>query len=309
MNHSGKNQNHKSISVLISSTNLKITNILKILLLLSVFSINTVFGAGAGLKRQVIISFDDGYYSVYKYAYPVLKKYNIPITLAVITSYLEKSNKVRPYASANLFMNRGEVQEMINSLDIEVASHSVDHKDLTKLNDDEVRYELRKSKQILDSLFNQETITFVYPYGAVNRKIIDMTKSADYKLGRSIRWGEPNLWVDRYLLPIKEVRNTTTIDEILNHIKYHKTTILLFHRLLPQPTVFTEYSVDRFDDLLTRLVSNENIEFLTLRDLYQQWWQDIMLKYVKEKGWLNKPILFQKIDIDQTGAFNSSTGQ
>lgn len=285
---------------------LKITKTLIISIIFLTFLCSVGFGIDTNLKRQVILSFDDGYYSVYKYAYPVLKKHNIPITLALITSYLEKSNTVRPYASANLFMNRGEVQDMIDNLDIEVASHSVTHPDLTKLSDEAIKFELNKSKRTLDSLFIQQTITFVYPYGAVNRKTVDLVKQSGYKLGRSIRWGDPNLWVDRYLLPIKEVRNTTTIQEILNHIKYHKTTILLFHRLTPQPTVFTEWGSNQFKDLLTILNSDENIEFLTLRDLYLKWWQEIMVKYIKEKGWLDYPILFEKIDIDQTRTFNSS---
>lgn len=319
MSHSEKNQNHRLISGLASKIRLQFPKTIKITLLLSIIMFSTGYSArfdsnesrraDNNQKRQVIISFDDGYYSVYKYAYPVLKKYQVPITLALITSYLDKSNTVRPYASANLFMNRGEVQEMVDSIDIEVASHSVNHPDLTKLSDDGVKYELNKSKRTLDSLFNQETITFVYPYGAVNRRIVDLTRTSGYKLGRSIRWGVPNLWVDRYLLPIKEVRSSTSIDEVVSHIKNFRTTILLFHRLTPQPSVFTEWGSGQFNDLLTRLSVDENIEFLTLRDLYLKWWQDIMLKHVKDKGWLNYPILFEKIDIDKTGTFNSSVSE
>lgn len=253
--------------------------------------------------HQVIISFDDGYYSVYKYAYPVFKKYQIPMTLALITSYLEKSNTPRPYGNINMFLNRGEVQEMIDSLNIEVASHSVNHPDLTKLSEDKIKYELSKSKQTLDSLFNLETVSFVYPYGAVNRKVVELTKAAGYKLGRSIRWGEPNLWVDRYLLPIKEVRNTTTVEEILKHVRYYSTTILLFHRLAPQPVVFTEWSSGKFAELIKRLNADDGIEFVTMRELYLKWWQEIMTKYVKEKGWFDYTISVDKIDIDQTRTF------
>jgi len=276
------------------------------ILFLFIILASTVFGIDNTKKKQVIISFDDGYYSVYKYAFPVLKEHKILMTLALITSYLEKSNIPRPYGNINMFMNRGEVQEMIDALDIEIASHSVNHPDLTKLSEEKIKYELNKSKQTLDSLFNQETVSFVYPYGAVNRKVVELTKAAGYKLGRSIRWGEPNLWVDRYLLPIKEVRNTTTIDEVIRHINNYQTTILLFHRLSPQPVVFTEWSNYKFEELINRLRADPNLEFLTLRDLYVKWWQEIMIKYVKEKGWLANQILFDKIDIDKTRTFNSS---
>jgi len=236
-------------------------------------------------SKKVIICFDDGYNSVYKYAYPVLKQYNITMTCALITSYIN-SGKSSGYGRSYTYMNKWEIQELIDSLGVEIASHSISHPNLTKLSDEQVKYELIRSKRVLDSLFNQETITFVYPYGAANRRIIDLTKKSGYKLGRSIRWGEPNLWVDRYLIPIKEVRTSTSIEEIVRHISFHKVTVLLFHRLAAQPTVFTEFSKDQFANLIKLLASDEEIRFVTLKDLYQQWWQDIMRKYLIQKGWI-----------------------
>jgi peptidoglycan/xylan/chitin deacetylase (PgdA/CDA1 family) len=280
----------------------------RILVLTFIIAINVVFGGNINEKKQVIITFDDGYYSVYKYAYPILKKYKIPITFALITSYLE-NGKVRPYGSAYLYINKNEVKEMVDSLNIEIASHSVTHRDLTKLSTEEARYEIEHSKKVLDSLFNQETTTFVYPYGAVNHHIVELTKAAGYKLGRSIYWGEPNLWVDRYLIPIKEIRMSTPVEEVVSHIKYHKTTVLLLHRIMPKPAYFTEWGESEFATLIQILKSDPNIEFLTLKDLYNQWWQDIMGKYLLKKGWINNPVLFQKIDVDQTGTFNPRIGQ
>jgi peptidoglycan/xylan/chitin deacetylase (PgdA/CDA1 family) len=261
--------------------------------------------------KQVIICFDDGYYSVYKYAFPVLNRYKIPITFALISASLENGNTPREYASGYSFMNRGEIKEMIDSLGIEIASHSVTHRDMTKLSTEEIKYELSKSKRVLDSIFGQEVITFVYPYGAVNSRIVELTKATDYKLGRSIRWGEPNLWVDRYLIPIKEVRMSTSVAEVISHIKYHKTTVLLFHRIAPHPSYFTEWGDDQFKELISILKSDENIDFITLKELYREWWQDITAKYLAKKGWLpeRNPILFQKVDVDQTRAFNTSVGQ
>ena len=258
---------------------------------------------GVNEHKQVIICFDDGYYAIYKYAYPILKRYNIPITSAFITSYVTPG---RPRHSANsyLYMNQGEIQEMIDSIGMEVASHSVIHRDLTKLDDVQAKYELTNSKKILDSLFKQDIITFVYPYGRVNHRIIDLTKASGYKLGRTIRWGEPNLWVDKFLIPIKEVRMSTSIQEVLKHIKHHNTTVLLFHRILPQPSVFTEWSQSQFNQLLAAL-TKEEIEFVTLKDLYLKWWQETMTKYLAQKGWLqtNNAVLFQKIDVDKIRTF------
>ena len=40
-------------------------------------------------KRSVVITFDDGYQSVYRYAYPILKKYGFTASMFVVTSTVE----------------------------------------------------------------------------------------------------------------------------------------------------------------------------------------------------------------------------
>jgi peptidoglycan/xylan/chitin deacetylase (PgdA/CDA1 family) len=280
---------------------------LKIILLVLLILSSGLF-AYDSQHRQVIICFDDGYYSVYKYAYPILKKYDVPITCAIVSSYL-RNGKPRLNGSAYLYLNINEVQQMIDDLNIEVASHSVSHRNFAVLSPKDIKYELTESKRVLDSLFNQETVTFVYPYGANNRYIVELTKEAGYKLGRSIRWGEPNFWTDRYLIPIKEVRMSTSVDEIVSHIKHHNTTVLLFHRIVPQPVYFTEWSQSQFKILLNRLKSDSNVEFFTLKELYQKWWQELMDKYLVEKIWLKDTVLLQKIDIDQVRTRDSSIGK
>ena len=104
---------------------------------------------------------------------------------------------------------------------------------------------------------------------------------------------------------------STSVAEVISHIKYHKTTVLLFHRIAPQPSYFTEWGDDQFKELIAILKSDENINFITLKELYREWWQDITAKYLAKKGWLpeKNPILFQKVDVDQTRAFNTSVGQ
>ena len=72
--------------------------------------------------RTVIFTIDDGYHSVFTNAYPLFKKHDMPFTLGVITDYVRSGKP--SYEPAAGFMKRSEIQELIDSLGIEIASHS-----------------------------------------------------------------------------------------------------------------------------------------------------------------------------------------
>ncbi|MEO0072298.1 MAG: polysaccharide deacetylase family protein [candidate division WOR-3 bacterium] len=276
---------------------------LKTKLLLGAFLIINLYGTEL---RSVVLCFDDAYYSVYKYGYPLLKEYQLPITLGVITNYLDRMPYPRKSANPYQFMNVGEIKEMQKNLKIEIASHSVSHRNLTRLSEQEIKFELERSKQILDSTFAEPTVTFIYPYGYFDDRVIKLVKETNYLLARAVLYGEPNFWVDRYKLAVKEIRKETTVHEVINFIISHKNTVLLLHRLAPNPKVFTEWSVDNFSALLKYLKSDNNIQVVTLKGLYYLWCQENLLTLIRNSLAENYHILFQKVDVDQTRTYNSS---
>jgi len=77
--------------------------------------------------HAVLITFDDGYKSVYQNAYPILKKYHIPFVIALVGSWLQDENQVDfagNMISRDKFMSQNEIKEMVSSGLAEVASHS-----------------------------------------------------------------------------------------------------------------------------------------------------------------------------------------
>lgn len=93
--------------------------------------------------RTCIITFDDGYYDNFVYAYPVLKKYNLKATIFVITSRIgeEGSREIKGHYQANLegalmslrgrssgaFLTWSELEEMQKSGIIDIQSHTHSH--------------------------------------------------------------------------------------------------------------------------------------------------------------------------------------
>jgi len=77
-------------------------------------------------QKPIIITFDDGYYSNYKYAYPILKGIGMRAVINIIgwsagrSSYINENKEITPHFTWE------EANEMINSGVIEIQNHTYD---------------------------------------------------------------------------------------------------------------------------------------------------------------------------------------
>ena len=138
-------------------------------------------------SKSVIITLDDGYQSIYEFAYPLLKRYGYTATLFIYTDFIEASRNALTWNQLRKLKAAG----------FEIASHSISHADLTKKlpyeNDQtywsRITQEFINSKKIIDRELNQDTQFFAYPYGNYNQQILGLFSKAGYKLGLTIRNG------------------------------------------------------------------------------------------------------------------------
>ena len=54
-------------------------------------TLNDILDKNQNYKNKYIITFDDGFYNNYKYALPILKKYNVPHIIYLTTNYVDKN--------------------------------------------------------------------------------------------------------------------------------------------------------------------------------------------------------------------------
>ena len=107
-------------------------------------------------KKSCIVTFDDGYSGVYENAYPIAQKYNIPITMFVITDNIGNSG----------IINWEEAKEMQGSGLVTIASHSTNHPEFTTLSAEEAKNNVDESYRVIEeNLGTQELKIFTYPYG------------------------------------------------------------------------------------------------------------------------------------------------
>ncbi|MEO0108057.1 MAG: hypothetical protein ABIK62_02650 [candidate division WOR-3 bacterium] len=91
---------------------------------------------------------------------------------------------------------------------------------------------------------------------------------AGYKLARGIRPGKLGFRARAYNLPSTEVRMGTSLEEVKEEIVRRPDLILFFHRIVPNPSAFTEWSTYRFAGLLQWLAA-KRVQVVTLAELYE----------------------------------------
>lgn len=74
--------------------------------------------------KSIMITFDDGQESFYKYAYPLLKKYGFSAVLSFIGKYTEEYSKMKDRDVAYSHVTWDELKEMTQSGIVELGNHS-----------------------------------------------------------------------------------------------------------------------------------------------------------------------------------------
>ena len=127
--------------------------------------------------KSVVITFDDGYRSIFTEAFPLLKKYNFPFTVFVNTSPIEHQ--------LPQFMGWQELQKLIDNGG-SIGNHTVNHAHLIKKNKRNISSqtemiisEIQDAQRLLEKNLSEVLKAFAYPYGEYDL----VTKATVKKLG------------------------------------------------------------------------------------------------------------------------------
>lgn len=120
--------------------------------------------------RPVVITFDDGFESVYTQAWPVLNRFGFEATVFLVAGYCGKQNDwpgQPPAVPRFRLMDWKQIQEMARH-GIEFGSHTLNHPRLDGLPAQELKREILDSKTIVEDQLGREVSVFAYPYGCYN---------------------------------------------------------------------------------------------------------------------------------------------
>ena len=117
-------------------------------------------------RKTVIMTFDDGYTDNYTEMFPIIKEYNVKVTVFVISDWIEGSD----------FMTAAMIKEMSDSGLVSIQSHTANHYTLSSLGENELRDQFSRSKDRLESITGRSVKAISYPGGFYNAQTIEIAK-------------------------------------------------------------------------------------------------------------------------------------
>jgi len=130
----------------------------------------TELGHGKATASRFAVTFDDGYRDFSEQALPILEARSIPATLFSVAS--DQRDQLAGGIDGARLLDREDLRALAEA-GIEIASHGIDHVDLTQLDDNELGREVREGKARLAEWVGREIENFAYPFGAWNERVLD----------------------------------------------------------------------------------------------------------------------------------------
>ena len=203
--------------------------------------VNYVYYGGELPEKPVLITFDDGYYSNYEYAYPVLSELGMKAVIFTVgtsfgkTTYLDTDAPITPH------FGEKEAKEMTNSGVISLQSHTYDmHRsenyeknaryDMGQLAGeteeeyiDTVREDLIMSREFLENLREDNVLALSYPKGKITDNAARIAVEEGYTVTFSTNWGVQELvrglGQSLYAVKRNHISNDVTSERLLEIVQ------------------------------------------------------------------------------------------
>ncbi len=144
-------------------------------------------------QKCVMLTFDDGYYNNYEYAFPLLKKYNAKVVISPIAKLSEVYTEAQERNPAYGHLLEDDYKEMYSSGLVEFQNHSYNMHKLTprkgigkkfKETDEEykavITEDISNAQRYIESVTGKPPTTFVYPFGEENGESLDILKKMGF---------------------------------------------------------------------------------------------------------------------------------
>lgn len=142
-----------------------------------------------------------------------IKRYDIKRILKTINPELTK------------FCSREQIKEMSLSPLIEIGSHTHRHYNLSKISKELATLELKKSKEILETIIQKPILSIGYPDGDYSEQIKNIAEDVGYEYQLAVTYKNNSDYTDRRVRSRYSISNSTTLatNKILINNQFNKS--------------------------------------------------------------------------------------
>ena len=135
-------------------------------------------------QKNIILTFDDAYLSVFENAFPILREFGFQATVFVITDFVGQLNLWDVNLGFLKFrhMDWQQLQTLVQA-GWEIGSHTRNHVFLPGCDVTEQRRQLMESREIIEQQLNCSCTTIGYPFGRVSPETLIAAQEAGYLAG------------------------------------------------------------------------------------------------------------------------------
>ena len=149
-------------------------------------------------RRAVALTIDDGYRTVFEYAYPVLRRHRFPATIFLYTDFV----------GAGDALTWKQMREMVDSGLIDIQAHSKSHSNLIEhaAAEDDRAYAERIDTEVavpisvIESRLPIKVSRFAFPYGDANQDVLERLQRHRYGLGFTVNPGGNAFFAEKLML-------------------------------------------------------------------------------------------------------------
>ena len=223
-------------------------------------------------QKVAILTFDDGYKNQYSNAKPILDKYGFKATFYIVCNYVGSGDNRMTWEQIHSLHDEGH----------DIAAHTMNHNDLSKLSPQAVEYEVAQSKQcLLDQGINPKSFAYPFNGGSDDPTVLNIVAS-HYDLARTATdplaflscGDDSNCTTNKY-----SIMGWSHDSEKKNNAYNDQQMLGRFVQVVNSQNEYNTNGVNAVPILIWHKIDNTNVEYSTSVDLFEA-----EMKYLYDNG-------------------------
>ena len=180
-------------------------------------------GRAPRAERPVVLTFDDGYASNHRLAWPVLRREGMKATIFVAPE--PDAHTVGLVRGIDGFLSEDQMRELDRG-GVAIESHTLTHCVLADLDDESARYELFESRRRLGEILGRPVRHLAVPRSGHSLRVRRLARAAGYETVCCNAKGSSNGRSNLYALPRIVIERDTSVEDFACALRPGRAVVL-----------------------------------------------------------------------------------